>query len=55
MLSIDLTCYKCVVVFEKNAKTVQKLAWGAVPLKRNKHFIKGYSLILTASFYDPNS
>ena len=28
-----LTCYQCVVVFEKNATTVQKLAWGAVPLK----------------------
>ena len=26
-----LTCYQCVVVFEKNATTVQKLTWGAVP------------------------
>ena len=29
--NIYLTCYQCVVVFEKNTKTVQKLAWGAVP------------------------
>ena len=32
-----LTCYQCVVVFEKNAQTVQKLAWGAVPPLSNSH------------------